>query len=104
MKMPIIALLSLAATVAFAQSPTEKQMLDNSEAQNRMDQGKGVVKGQRQYFASLDRNQKGYLNNDDISADPFLTQNFAKCDTNHDGRLTYTEFAACTRENGPQQR
>ena len=104
MKMPILALLSVAATVAFAQPPTEKQMLDNTDAQNRLDQGKGVVKGQRQYFASLDRNQKGYLNNDDISADPFLTQNFAKCDTNHDGRLTYAEFAACTRENGPQQR
>ena len=77
MKMPIIAVLSVVASAAFAQAPTEKQMLDNADAQNRMDQGKDVVKDQRRYFASLDRNQKGYLNNDDISADPFLTQNFA---------------------------
>ena len=115
MKMPLIASLTagllvgtFAAGSAFAQStsapPTEKQMRDNADAQNRMDKGVDVKHGQRQYFASLDRNQKGYLNDDDISADPFLTQNFAKCDSNHDGRLTYAEFAACTRENEPQQR
>jgi hypothetical protein len=107
MKMPLIAFLAAiaASSVAFAQAPpTEKQMRDNADAQNRMEQGVDVKHGQRQYFASLDRNQKGYLNDDDISADPFLTQNFAKCDSNHDGRLTYAEFAVCTRENEPKQR
>jgi len=107
MKMPLIAFLTAiaASSVSFAQAPpTEKQMRDNADAQARMDQGVDVKHGQRQYFASLDRNQKGYLNNDDISADPFLTQNFGKCDADHDGRLTYAEYAICTRENPPQQR
>lgn len=104
MNMKLIVLAALvASSAAFAQAPpTHSQELSNADAQSQMDKGKSVASTQRHYFASLDRNQKGYLNNDDVSADPFLTQNFTKCDDNHDGRLTYGEYAACTRDNPPR--
>lgn len=109
MKMPIIVAFTVAAisTAAFgAAPPTTTQMRDQANAGQRMDQGKDVKHVQRQYFASLDRNQKGYLDTDDISADPFLTENFTKCDTDHNGKLTYAEYAACTRNapTPPQRR
>ena len=83
--------------------PTETQMRDNAQTSQREETGDhNVRKNQKQYYASLDRNQKGYLNNDDVSADPFLTQNYAKCDTNHDGKLTWEEFRTCTRNNAAE--
>ena len=111
MNKPFIALFSAciagAACFAYGQAtapPTEKEMRANTTPQEGMEQGKDVVGTQRKYFAGLDRHQKGYLNIDDVSADPFLSGNFAKCDANHDGRLTSAEYAACTRENPPLQR
>ena len=93
-------------SLAGAQSqtpPTETQMRDNAQTSQREGNADhDVRKNQKQYYASLDRNQKGYLNNDDVSADPFLTQNYAKCDANHDGRLTWEEFRTCTRNNTAQ--
>ena len=104
MKLQLIALAALLASSAgFAQAPpTHSQELSNADAQTQMDKGKSVASTQRHYFASLDRNQKGYLNNDDVSADAFLSKNFPKCDDNHDGRLTYGEYAVCTRDNPPR--
>jgi Ca2+-binding EF-hand superfamily protein len=63
--------------------------------------GKDVTKRQKSYFQSLDRQHRGYLDNDDISADPFLTENFANCDADHDGKLTWQEFKTCTHNNPP---
>lgn len=100
--------LAAAAVLAFAyrpgpaQPPTETQMRDNADTQARMDEsGHRVRETQRKYFATLDRNTKGYLSNDDVSADPFLTENWTKCDANHDGKLTIDEYMICTRENPP---
>jgi Ca2+-binding EF-hand superfamily protein len=94
------ALLLALASAGFAQAPTETQMRDNADAQQRM-QDHNVGKNQKQYFNSLDRNTKGYLNSDDVSADPFLSQNYAKCDADHDGKLTWMEFKSCTHNNPP---
>ena len=94
--------LALAFGISQAQPPTETQMRDNADTQQRMDDaGHHVRENQRKYFATLDRNTKGYLTNDDVSADPFLTQNWTKCDANHDGKLTIDEYMICTRENPP---
>jgi len=91
-----------AAAAASAQAPTETQVLDNANTQERTDNGDhDVRKGQKRYFASLDRGQKGYLSNDDVSADPFVSGNYAKCDSDHDGKLTWPEFRACTINNPP---
>ena len=93
------------AAAAVAQPPTETQMRDNADTQQRMDNADhNVRENQRKYFATLDRNTKGYLSNDDVSADPFLTQNWTKCDADHDGKLTIDEYMICTRENPPPRR
>ncbi len=94
-------LLALVAT-GFAQAPTETQMRDNADTQQRTQNGDhNVTKNQKQYFNSLDRNQKGFLSSDDVSGDPFLSQNYTKCDADHDGKLTWMEFKSCTRSNPP---
>lgn len=95
---------ALAASVSYAQTspPTETQMRDNADTQNRMTtDGSDVTKRQRAYFGGLDRQHHGYLTSDDIGADPFLTQNFPKCDVDHDGKLTWEEFKTCTHNNNP---
>jgi len=106
-RLTLIALsLALGAGGALAQTgsapPTETQMRDNADTQARqMDGDDKVTKRQRQYFASLDRNTKGYLSNDDVSGDPFISKNYIKCDLDHDGKLTWAEFKACTHNNPP---
>jgi hypothetical protein len=82
--------------------PTETQMRDNADTVGRQAEGMdGVTRRQHQYFRSLDRNQKGYLSNDDVSGDPFISKNYLKCDVDHDGKLTWEEFRACTHMNPP---
>jgi hypothetical protein len=46
-------------------------------------------------FGSLDQNNHGYLTMDDVKYNPWLSANFARCDTNHDGRLSQQEYANC---------
>ena len=98
--------LSLGSAFAMAQTgsapPTQTQMRDNADTIGRQAEGmSGVTRRQHQYFRSLDRNQKGYLSNDDVSGDPFISQNYLKCDVDHDGRLTWEEFRYCTHANPP---
>ena len=96
----LVCALSTAAAVS-AQAPTETQVLDNANTQERTDNGGNVRHGQKRYFDSLDRGQKGYLSNDDVSADPFLAKNYPNCDADHDGKLTWPELRACTINNPP---
>ena len=78
--------------------------MDNAKTQDRTGNvDHSVRKNQKRYFDSLDSNQKGYLSGDDVSADPFLTQNYAKCDADHDGKLTWEEFRICTKDNPSPQ-
>jgi hypothetical protein len=46
-------------------------------------------------FKTLDVNNRGYLTPDDVAHYRWLTSNFARCDANHDGRLSQQEFANC---------
>jgi hypothetical protein len=88
---------------AFAQQgvpPTETQMRDNATTQQR---DPDVTKRQKGYYNSLDKGNKGYLSSDDVSADPFLSQNYGKCDADHDGKLTWQEFKSCTHNNPAPQ-
>ena len=101
----ILALSCAVALSAFAQQsapPTEHQMHDNTQTQERVANGdRGIVNRQEGYYHSLDRGAKGYLDSDDVSGDPFLSQNFGKCDADHDGKLMLSEFLACTHNNPP---
>jgi hypothetical protein len=95
-------LLAGSALAQQAAPPTEHQMKDNAQTQERLARGDSdVARRQQGYYRSLDRGAKGYLNSDDVSADPFLSQNFGKCDMDHDGKLTLDEFMSCTHNNPP---
>lgn len=48
-----------------------------------------------QIFATLDPNHKGYLSTADVASNKFLTDNFTRCDTNADGRLSQPEVTLC---------
>lgn len=48
-----------------------------------------------QIFATLDPNHKGYLSTADVASNKFLTDNFTRCDTNADGRLSQAEVTTC---------
>jgi len=94
---------SLAAPATLAQQsapPTTHQMKDNTQTQERVASGdRNIAHRQEGYYHSLDRGNKGYLDNDDVSGDPFLSQNFAKCDMDHDGKMMLSEFLECTHAN-----
>lgn len=46
-------------------------------------------------FLTLDTNNHGYLTLDDVRHNKWLSANFARCDANHDGRLSQEEYANC---------
>jgi hypothetical protein len=48
-------------------------------------------------FKKVDRKNKGFVVASDVK-DPWLKQNFAKCDTNSDGKVTETEYGVCTKQ------
>ena len=48
-----------------------------------------------QVFATLDPNHKGYLSTADVASNKYLTDNFTRCDTNADGRLSQSEVTIC---------
>jgi len=82
--------------------PTEHQMHDNTMTQEKLARGDtNVAHRQEGYYRSLDRGNKGWLDTDDVSGDPFLSKNFGKCDMDHDGKLTLAEFMDCTHNNPP---
>ena len=95
----------LCSGAAFAQQsapPTEHQMHDNTMTQERVARGDhNVATRQEGYYHSLDRGNKGWLDTDDVSADPFLSQNFGKCDADHNGKMTLSEYLECTHNNPP---
>jgi hypothetical protein len=49
----------------------------------------------RPSFNSLDTQKKGSLTADDIKGNKWLSKNFSRCDTDHDGTLDRKEYAAC---------
>jgi len=38
---------------------------------------------------------KGYLTAVDVRSNTWLSKNFSRCDTDHDGTLTRSEYEAC---------
>jgi hypothetical protein len=46
-------------------------------------------------FNTLDTKKKGYLTAADVRSNTWLSKNFSRCDTDHDGTLNRTEYEAC---------
>ena len=61
-----------------------------SDGENKAD-GNDMVSG----FNTLDTKKNGYLTADDVKGNKWLSKNFAKCDTDHDGQLSREEYANC---------
>jgi hypothetical protein len=40
---------------------------------------------------------KGYLNRVDVASNTYRSANFARCDSNGDGRLSESEVSICTQ-------
>lgn len=46
-------------------------------------------------FDTLDTKKRGTLTADDVRANKWLSKNFTRCDTDHDGTLTRAEYDTC---------
>jgi hypothetical protein len=48
-------------------------------------------------WKTMDTQQSGYLTAKDVKSHKWLSKNFSRCNSNHDGHLTKTEYASCTK-------
>jgi hypothetical protein len=48
-------------------------------------------------FKAIDMKKRGYVSAADVR-NPWLKQNFAKCDTNGDGKVTKEEYGICSKQ------
>jgi hypothetical protein len=46
---------------------------------------------------TMDTQRSGFLTAKDVKSHKWLTKNFSRCNSNHDGHLTETEYAGCTK-------
>jgi len=46
-------------------------------------------------FKTLDTKNNGYVTAQDVKSNKWVSKNFARCDTDHDGQLSQKEYAAC---------
>jgi hypothetical protein len=46
-------------------------------------------------FNTLDTKKKGTLTSDDVKSTKWLSTNFARCDSDHDGTMSREEYIAC---------
>ena len=60
---------------------------------NRTDQQTGT----HPTFKTMDTNKSGHLTAADLKSHQWLSKNFSRCDTDHDGQLSQKEYASCTK-------
>jgi hypothetical protein len=57
--------------------------------------GTKLASAARPDFNTLDTTKRGTLTADDVKGNKWLSQNFKRCDSDHDGTLSREEYAAC---------
>jgi hypothetical protein len=57
--------------------------------------GTKLASAARPDFKSLDTKNRGALTADDVKGNKWLSQNFTRCDSDHDASLSREEYAAC---------
>ena len=62
---------------------------------NAKPSGTKLASAARPDFKTLDTTKRGTLTADDVKGDKWLSQNFTRCDSDHDGTLSREEYAAC---------
>ncbi len=76
--------------------PTTGQ--DKAAGNNLIDQDNGKMQSADKTppdFQGLDTQKRGYITLADAGNHAWLKENFARCDTNHDGKLTQQEYSQC---------
>jgi len=66
-----------------------------STGQNKGTGNDMVGNSTRPDFKTLDTSNNGYLTAKDVKSNKWLSKNFARCDTDHDGQLSQQEYASC---------
>jgi hypothetical protein len=66
-----------------------------SAGQNKSTGNDMVGDSTRPDFKTLDTKNNGYVTAQDVKSNKWLSKNFAKCDTDHDGHLSQQEYAKC---------
>jgi hypothetical protein len=59
------------------------------------DSGMKQADASRADFSTLDKKNKGTVTAADVKSNVWLSKNFSKCDTDHDGTLDRAEYNAC---------
>jgi hypothetical protein len=87
---------SPAATKLATPGSTGEDKADGNDlvnGDNRSDQETGTHPA----FATMDTNKSGRLTAADVKSHQWLSKNFGRCDTDHDGQLSQKEYASCTK-------
>jgi hypothetical protein len=91
--------LTLAAPLSYAQDDLSKTSGDRNEvgdfAPPPDQNGVSHPAGSRQDFDRMDTRKRGYLTEDDVKSDIWLSRNFNRCNMSHTGRMTWDEFSGC---------
>jgi hypothetical protein len=107
--------LSLMAGAAFAQSSSAQQPPPqnpppattsgmSSGGMNGMNNGTAGMNGANGNattpppFSTLDTQGNGYLTQQDASQNSWLGMHWAQCDSDHDGKVTRSEYDACSQQ------
>jgi hypothetical protein len=107
--------LSLMAGAAFAQSSSAQQEpqqtpppattqggmnsgMNSGMNESGMSNSAGASNAAPLPFSSLDTQGNGYLTQQDASQNSWLGTHWAQCDADHDGKVTRTEYDACSQQ------
>jgi hypothetical protein len=81
------------ATVVPASTTPDATGNDLVSGDNRTDRETGTHPA----WKTMDTRQIGYLTAKDVKSHQWLSRNFARCNLNHDGHMTETEYANCSK-------
>jgi hypothetical protein len=89
-----------------AKPPTEDRLATPATAGEDKADGNDMVSGDNRTdretgrhpaWRTMDTQKSGYLTVQDVKSHKWLTKNFARCNSSHDGHLTETEYASCAK-------
>jgi hypothetical protein len=95
---PIVALLLVAATCAFAQDKPASKPEDSASggATAPSPNFRRDASASQALFDRLDKNKDGYLTGSELTSEEALTANWIGVDRDTDGRISRSEFSAIT--------
>ena len=82
---------------ANAKDTTPAAVGQNKNTGNNLMQPKAMSMGTRPDFKMIDTKNHGYVLASEVK-NPWLKENFSKCDTDGDGKVTQSEYAICAKQ------